>query len=76
MAFLRAGIVSLSRGQWDAAYSLGLGTYATYRYVILPQAVRRVLPPASRGASECITRLPESSERYIRSPPEGVGSAP
>jgi len=49
---LRAGIVSLSRGQWDAAYSLGLGTYATYRYVILPQAVRRVLPPlAGQGIS-------------------------
>ena len=42
---LRAGIVSLHRGQWEAAHSLGLTIVDTYRYVILPQAVRRVLPP-------------------------------
>jgi polar amino acid transport system permease protein len=48
----RAGIVSIHRGQWEAAYSLGLGTYDTYRTVILPQAVRRVLPPlTSQGIS-------------------------
>jgi polar amino acid transport system permease protein len=41
----RAGIVSLHRGQWEAAYSLGLSPFDTYRDVILPQAVRRVLPP-------------------------------
>ncbi len=49
---LRAGIVSLHRGQWEAAHSLGLGVFDTYRYVILPQAVRRVLPPlAGQGIS-------------------------
>ena len=49
---LRAGIVSLPRGQWEAAHSLGLGIFGTYRYVILPQAVRRVLPPlAGQGIS-------------------------
>ncbi len=42
---LRAGIVSLHRGQWEAAHSLGLSTLDTYRDVILPQAVRRILPP-------------------------------
>lgn len=41
----RAGIVSVHQGQWEAAYSLGLSTFDTYRTVIVPQAVRRVLPP-------------------------------
>lgn len=41
----RAGIVSIHRGQWEAAYSLGLSQWDTYRKVIIPQAVRRTLPP-------------------------------
>lgn len=49
---LRAGFVSLHRGQWEAAHSLGLGAFDTYRDVILPQAIRRVLPPlAGQGIS-------------------------
>ncbi len=42
---LRAGILSIEPGQWDAAQSLGMGRWAAYRHVILPQALRRVLPP-------------------------------
>ena len=41
----RAGIVSLHKGQWEAAYSLGLSRFDTYRDIILPQAIRRILPP-------------------------------
>lgn len=41
----RAGIVSIHKGQWDAAHALGLNGIQTYRHVILPQAVRRVVPP-------------------------------
>lgn len=41
----RAGIVSLHKGQWEAAHSLGLSIFDTYRDVILPQAIRRILPP-------------------------------
>ena len=41
----RAGIVSIAPGQWEAAHSLGLNTPQTYLYVILPQAIRRILPP-------------------------------
>ncbi len=55
---LRAGIVSIHRGQWEAAHSLGLGTFDTYRYVILPQAVRRVLPPL---AGQAISLVKDSS---------------
>jgi polar amino acid transport system permease protein len=55
---LRAGIVSLHQGQWEAAHSLGLGAFDTYRYVILPQAVRRVLPPL---AGQAIALIKDSS---------------
>lgn len=50
----RAGIVSIHQGQWDAAYSLGLSTFQTYRKVILPQAVRYVLPPLTSQAISLI----------------------
>ncbi len=41
----RAGIQSISKGQTEAAQTIGL-TYAdTMRFVILPQAIRRILPP-------------------------------
>ena len=50
----RAGIVSVQRGQWEAAYSLGLSTFDTYRTIIVPQAVRRVLPPLTGVAVSLI----------------------
>ena len=41
----RAGIQSIERGQVEASKSLGLSYFQTMRHVILPQAIRRVLPP-------------------------------
>jgi len=41
----RAGIESIARGQREAALSLGMSYWQTMRFIILPQAVRRVLPP-------------------------------
>jgi polar amino acid transport system permease protein len=41
----RAGIESIERGQSEAAASLGMSRWQTLRLVILPQAIRRVLPP-------------------------------
>lgn len=41
----RGGIQSIEKGQIEAADALGLGYIDTMRYVILPQAIRRVLPP-------------------------------
>jgi len=41
----RAGIQSIERGQIEAADSLGLGYVDRMRFVVLPQAIRRVLPP-------------------------------
>jgi polar amino acid transport system permease protein len=42
---VRAGIVAIPQDQWEAAYSLGLNRYHTYRHIIIPQALRRILPP-------------------------------
>lgn len=41
---IRGAIVSLPRHQWESSYSLGLTGADTYRFVILPQATRRILP--------------------------------
>ena len=46
----RAGIVSIHRGQWEAAHSLGLTAFDTYRRIILPQAIQRILPPLTSQA--------------------------
>jgi polar amino acid transport system permease protein len=40
----RAGIQSIGRGQYEAAQSISLNYRDTMRYVILPQAIRRILP--------------------------------
>ncbi len=50
----RAGIVSIDRGQREASYSLGLSGLDTYRYIILPQAIRRILPPLTSQAISLI----------------------
>ncbi|MCG6905996.1 MAG: amino acid ABC transporter permease [Desulfobacteraceae bacterium] len=42
---VRAGIQSIERGQWEAGRALGMGRWQLMRHVILPQAMRRILPP-------------------------------
>jgi polar amino acid transport system permease protein len=41
----RAGINSVAKGQWEAAASIGMSRGQAYRYIILPQSVRFMLPP-------------------------------
>jgi polar amino acid transport system permease protein len=43
----RAGIESIHKGQMEASRSLGMTYLQSMRYVVLPQAVRRVIPPLS-----------------------------
>jgi len=54
----RAGIQSISRGQMEAARSLGMTYLQAMRYVILPQAVRVILPPVG---NELITLLKDTA---------------
>jgi polar amino acid transport system permease protein len=54
----RAGIQSIDRGQSEAARSLGMGYWQAMRYVILPQAVRNVLPALG---NDLIAMLKDSS---------------
>ena len=54
----RAGIQSIGRGQMEAARSLGMSGGQAMRYVILPQAVRNVLPPLG---NDFIAMLKDSS---------------
>jgi polar amino acid transport system permease protein len=41
----RAGVNSIDQGQWDAARSIGMSHLRAARRIILPQAVRRMIPP-------------------------------
>jgi polar amino acid transport system permease protein len=50
----RAGIESVGLGQWDAARSTGLRAYQTLAYVVLPQAVRNVLPDLLSNTVEVV----------------------
>jgi polar amino acid transport system permease protein len=51
---VRAGIQAVPRGQWEAARSLGLSTPSCLRHVILPQALRVVIPPILNDFVACL----------------------
>ncbi len=50
----RSGILSIDKGQWEAARSLGLRPFHIYSKIILPQAVARILPPLTGQAVSLI----------------------
>ena len=50
----RAGIESIGRGQWEAARSTGLNGFETLTFVVLPQAVRNVLPDLVSNTVEVV----------------------
>lgn len=55
---VRAGIQSIDRGQTEAARSLGMSSAQTMRYIVLPQAVKRIIPPMG---NEFIAMLKDTS---------------
>lgn len=55
---VRAGIQAIPRGQFEAAEALGLGFWLTMRKVILPQAIRIVIPP---HASNCVSVIKDTA---------------
>ncbi|EGT3580771.1 amino acid ABC transporter permease [Klebsiella oxytoca] len=44
---MRATLLSVAKGQWEAAHSIGMNWAQSLRYIILPQAVRVAVPPLS-----------------------------
>jgi amine acid ABC transporter, permease protein, 3-TM region, His/Glu/Gln/Arg/opine family len=58
----RAGIQSISKGQYEGAKVLGLSYIQTMRRVILPQMIKRILPPMS---NETITLVKDTSLLYV-----------
>ena len=58
---IRSGIQSIDGGQTEASRSLGLSSFKTMRFIILPQAIKNILPPI---ANEFVTIIKESSICY------------
>ncbi|WP_424830316.1 amino acid ABC transporter permease [Ruegeria sp.] len=55
---VRAGIQSVAKGQWEAARAIGLSPFNVLRDVIMPQALRKILPPL---AGQFITLIKDSA---------------
>ena len=55
---IRAGIESIGKSQLESAMAIGLTRWQTYRYVILPQALRQTLPPL---AGQFVSLIKDSS---------------
>lgn len=64
---IRAGITSVDAGQTEAAQSLGMSRWLTMRRVVLPQAIRFIIPPTG---NEFISMLKNTSLAYVISTPE------
>ncbi|HUQ62268.1 MAG TPA: amino acid ABC transporter permease [Acidimicrobiales bacterium] len=58
----RAGILSLDRGQSEAAFAIGLGYWPAMRLVIIPQAARRMVPAI---VSQLVTLLKDTSLGFV-----------
>jgi len=54
----RAGLNNIAKGQFEASHSLGLSHINSYRFVILPQVIRRILPPLT---NETVSLVKNSS---------------
>ena len=50
----RAGIGSVDGGQWEAARSIGMSTGQAYRFVVLPQTIKFMLPPLAGEAMHMV----------------------
>jgi general L-amino acid transport system permease protein len=51
---LRAGFLAVNRGQIEAGYALGLGRRQVIRFIIVPQALRIIVPPVTSQYLNCI----------------------
>ena len=53
-AIVRGGIQSIEKGQWEAAKAIGMNYFSIMRRVILPQALRRMIPPFTSRTVEAV----------------------
>jgi polar amino acid transport system permease protein len=63
----RSGIESIPKGQFEAAHALGLPFLLTLRKVVLPQAIRLVIPPST---SNCVSMFKDTSLASVVALPE------
>lgn len=63
----RAGVMSIGRGQWQAGRALGMTQIQLMRRVVLPQAVRRMVPPL---VNQSITQLKNTALLYVVAVPD------
>jgi polar amino acid transport system permease protein len=63
----RSGIEGIPRGQFEAAHALGLPFLLTLRKVILPQAIRLVIPPTT---SNCVSMFKDTALASVVALPE------
>ena len=64
---MRAGIQAVPRGQFEASAALGLGFWTTLRKVVLPQALRLVIPP---HVSNCVSVFKDTALATVVTMPE------
>ena len=63
----RGGIISIDKGQWQAARALGMTNGEPMRHVILPQAIKRMVPPF---VNQSIIQLKNTSLLYVVAVPD------
>ena len=63
----RGGIISIDKGQWQAARALGMTNGELMRHIILPQAIKRMVPPF---VNQSIIQLKNTSLLYVVAIPD------
>jgi len=69
---IRSGLYSISKEHYQAAYSTGLSTFQVYRYVIIPYAMRIIMPPLT---TEFVTIFKNSALAMTITVLEATGAA-
>src|SRR5215469_16006689 len=64
---VRAGVMSIGRGQWQAGRAVGMTYAQLMRRIVLPQAVRRMIPPL---VNQSITQLKNTALLYVVAVPD------
>lgn len=63
----RAGVISIDKGQWNAARALGMSEAKMMYHIILPQAARRMVPPF---VNQSVLQLKNTSLLYVVAVPD------